>query len=73
MVSELVLALSDPLLCALTDGLHDVWVALAELPLLVHQGWDVVTDHTGAKCTNVPKDAKKMQKNSRWFWMDSYA
>lgn len=35
MVSELVLALSNPLLGALTDGLHDVWVALAELPLLV--------------------------------------
>lgn len=36
MVSKLVLALSNPLLGALTDGLHDVWVPLAELPLLVH-------------------------------------
>lgn len=58
MVSELVLALSDPLLGALTDGLHDVWVALAELPLLVHQAWDVVTDHTGPQRTDVPDNAK---------------
>lgn len=56
MVSELVLALSDPLLGALTYGLHDVWVALAELPLLVHQAWDVIADHTGPQCTDVPED-----------------
>lgn len=55
MVSELMLTLSDPLLCAFTDGLHDVWVTLAELPLLVHQGWDVVTDDTGTQRTNVPE------------------
>lgn len=69
MVSELVLTLSDPLLSALTDGLHDVWVALAELALLVHQAWDVVADHTGPQCANVPDNAKKTktQETSRRF------
>ncbi len=66
MVSELVLALSDPLLRALTDGLHDVWVALAELPLLVYQAWDVVADHTGPERTDVPEDAKKNKKNKKF-------
>ena len=47
MVSELVLTLPDPFLGALTDRLHDVRVALAELPLFVHQSRDVVTDYTG--------------------------
>lgn len=61
VVSELVLAFSDPLLGALADGLHDVWVALAELPLLVHQARDVVTDHAGPQRTNVPEDAKDTQ------------
>lgn len=59
VVSELVLALSDPLLRALADGLHDVWVALAQLPLLVDQGWDVVTDHTGTQSTDVPGDTAR--------------
>lgn len=58
MVSELVLALPNPLLGALADGLHDVWVALAELPLLVHQAWDVVADHTGPQCADVPDNEK---------------
>lgn len=62
VVSELVLALSDPLLGALTDGLHDVWVALAELPLLVHQAWDVVADNPGPKRSDVPANAKKHNK-----------
>lgn len=62
MVSELVLALSDPLLCAFADGLHDVRMALAELPLLVHQSWDVVTDHTGAQSTDVPEDTETLQR-----------
>lgn len=54
MVPELVLALPDPLLGALANGLHDVWVTLAQLPLLVHQAWDVVADHTGPQCADVP-------------------
>lgn len=62
MVSELVLALSDPFLGALTDCLHDVWVALTELPLLVHQSWDVVADHTGPQRPDVPDNAKKPKK-----------
>lgn len=62
MVSELVLALSDPLFGALADGLHDVRVALAELPLLVHQAWDVVADHTGPQRSDVPEGAKKHKK-----------
>lgn len=48
VVSELVLALSDPLFGSLADGLHDVRVALAELPLLVRQAGDVVADYTGS-------------------------
>lgn len=59
MVSKLVLALSNPLLGALADGLHDVRVALAELPLFVDQPRDVVADHTGPQCANVPDHAKK--------------
>lgn len=54
VVSELVLTLSDPLLGALTNGLHDVRMALAELPLFVHQTWDVVTDYSGSQCAYVP-------------------
>ena len=61
VVSELVLALSDPLLGALADGLHDVWVALAELPLLVHQAGDVVADNPGPQRTDVPDNAEKIQ------------
>lgn len=59
MVPELVLAFPDPLLGALADGLHDVWVALAELPLLVHQTRDVVADDAGPQRTDVPEDAGK--------------
>lgn len=58
VVSELVLAFSDPLFGALADGLHDVWMPLAEMPLLVHQTWDVVADHTGPESTDVPEEAK---------------
>lgn len=64
MVSELVLALPNPLLGALTDGLHDVWVALAELPLFVHQAWDVVADHTGPQCADVPDNANKNKQET---------
>lgn len=58
MVSKLVLALSDPLLGALADCLHDVWVALAELPLFVYQARDVVTDYTSPQSPNVPESAR---------------
>lgn len=58
MVSELVLTLSDPLLGALANGLHDVRMALAELPLFVHQTWDVVTDYTGSQSTNIPESVQ---------------
>lgn len=54
MVSELVLALSDPLFGSLPNCLHDVRVALAKLPLLVHQAGDVVTDYTGTECADIP-------------------
>lgn len=64
MVSELVLALSNPLLGAFADCLHDVWMALAQLPLLVHQTRDVVTDHTGPQRTNVPVMPKKIKETS---------
>lgn len=54
VVPELVLALSDPLLGALSNRLHDVWVTLTQMPLFVHQTWDVVADDTGPQCTDVP-------------------
>lgn len=54
VVSELVLALLDPLFGALSDGLHQVRVALAQLTLLVHQAGNVVTDHPSTQRSNVP-------------------
>lgn len=54
VVSELVLALSDPLFGALSDRLHQVRVALAQLTLLVHQARNVVTDHPSTQRSNVP-------------------
>lgn len=56
VVSELVLTLSDPLFGTLANGLHQVWVLLAELPLLVHQARNVVTDHSSTQRSNVPVD-----------------
>lgn len=54
VMSELVLALFDPLFGSLTNGLHQVWVPLAELPLLVHQARNVVTDHPCTQRSDVP-------------------
>lgn len=54
VVAELVLALPDPLLGSLPDRLHDVGVPLAQLPLLVHQPGDVITDHPRAQRPDVP-------------------
>lgn len=65
MVPELVLALSDPLLGALANGLHDVWVTLAQMPLLVHQARDVVADHTGPQRTDVPDRAQGGEINEK--------
>lgn len=65
MVPELVLALSDPLLGALANGLHDVWVTLAQMPLLVHQAWDVVADHAGPQCTDIPDRAQGGKINEK--------
>lgn len=70
MVPELVLALSDPLLGALANGLHDVWVTLAQMPLLVDQAWDVVADHAGPQCTDIPDrvQGERLMRNhlDRW-------
>lgn len=54
VVTELVLALTDPLLGSLPDGLHDVGVPLAQLPLLVHQPRDVVADDPRPQRPDVP-------------------
>lgn len=54
VVAELVLALADPLLGAFPDGAHEVRVALAELPLLVHQARNVVTYHPCPQSPDVP-------------------
>lgn len=61
MVPKLVLALSDPLFGAFTDGLHDVRVALAELPLFVHQARDVIADYSSSQSTDVPKGARNKE------------
>lgn len=58
VVPELVLALYDPLFGALSDGLHQVRVELAQLPLLVHQAGNVVADHPGAQRSDVPASAE---------------
>lgn len=54
VMAELVLALADPLLRPLPDRLHDVRVLLAELPLLVHQPRDVITDHPRSQGSDIP-------------------
>jgi len=65
VVSELVLALLDPLLGALADGLHEVRVALAQLPLLVHQAGNVVADHPSTQRPDVPADTAVMGVSSK--------
>lgn len=54
MMSELVLAFPDPLFGSLSNGLHEVWVSLAQLSLLVYQTWNVVTYDPSAQRTNIP-------------------
>lgn len=56
VMSELVLAFFDPLFGPLADGLHQVGVPLAELPLLVHQTRNVVADHPGPQRSDVPTE-----------------
>lgn len=58
LLPELVLALFDPLFGSIADGLHQIWVLLAELPLLVHQTGNVVTNHSGAQSADVPADTQ---------------
>lgn len=53
VVSELMLALPDPLFGSLADGLHQVRVFLAQLALLVHQAGNVA-DHAGPQRSAVP-------------------
>lgn len=48
MVAELVLTLSDPFPGTFAHRAHDVWIALAQLPLPAHQARDIVTDHSSA-------------------------
>lgn len=54
VVSELVLALFDPLFGSFSDGLHQVGVSLTELPLLVYQAGDVARDDPGTQRPDVP-------------------
>lgn len=54
VMAELVLTLSDPFSGTFTHRAHDIWVTLAQLPLPAHQTRDIVTDHSGPKCPNVP-------------------
>lgn len=56
MVTKLVLTLTDPLLGTLPNRLHEIGVALAQLALLVHQAWNVVTDHPCTQGSNIPAD-----------------
>lgn len=55
VVSELVLALTDPLLSSLADRLHYVWILLTQLSLLIHQTWHVITYYPCTQSANVPK------------------
>lgn len=56
----------DPLFGALSDGLHQVRVELAQLPLLVDQPRNVVADHPGAQRSDVP--ARAQTKPTRlWY------
>lgn len=54
VVSELMLALFDPLFGSLADGLHQVRVPLTELPLLVHKTGNVVAYHPRTQSSDVP-------------------
>lgn len=54
VVSELVLALTDPLLSSLADRLHYVWVLLTQLSLLIHQTRHVITYYPCPQSANVP-------------------
>lgn len=56
VVPELVLALPNPLLGSLANGLHQVWVSLAQLSLLVDQAWNVVAYDPCTQCTDVPAE-----------------
>lgn len=55
VVSELVLALTDPLLSSLADRLHYVWILLTQLSLLIHQTWHIITYYPRTQSANVPK------------------
>lgn len=64
-MSELVLALPDPLFGSLADGLHQVRVALAQLALLVHQAGNVVADDAGTQRSNIPEMDRSNRKLRR--------
>lgn len=53
------MTLSDPFSGTLAHRPHDVGVPLAQLPLPAHQTRDIVTDHSGPQCPDVPV---------RWRW-----
>lgn len=65
VMSELVLALPDPLFGSLAYGLHQVRVALAQLALLVHQAGNVVADHAGTQRADVPEMGRSNRKLRR--------
>lgn len=61
VMTELMLALSNPLFSPAPNRLHDVWILLTQLPLFIHQPGNVVTDHTGTKGSNVPETQTQTQ------------
>lgn len=65
VMSELVLALPDPLLGSLADGLHQVRVALAQLTLLVDQAGNVVADDAGTQRSDVPEVDRSTKTGNR--------
>lgn len=71
VVSELMLALPDPLFGSLADGLHQVRVALAQLALLVHQAGNVVADHAGPQRSDVP-GMDTIQQEIEESWLPSW-
>lgn len=58
MMTELMLALSDPLLSSAPNRLHDVWILLTQLSLFIHQPRYIVTDYTSPEGANIPETRK---------------
>lgn len=61
VLAELVLALHRPLSHAQANGTHHIRVSVAQLPLVAHQAWHVVTHHPGGatRSSHVPREDQR--------------